>query len=391
MNGSYLRLMQIIVEGWRFIPQSYAIVNQFQLLEMLKLPDLEVFHWDAPYVDEHWYAIAGLLDEKSEAALQAIQSPTSNLVADVTLRMYFPFNLKPSTTPFTYCFGTAEWGIVDEYKLKRMGVSSFREAWEVSDSILITPSEWSKAGFIRSGADAERIFVVPHGVDTSIYKPISEAERQALRQELGWDDFIFLNVSSAGTHKGTDILLKALAVLLEREPDVRLVLKGEEFIYASESKIMESMNELTFDEIERVLSRLTYIGDTVSFAELARYYQAADAYVSPYCAEGFNLPALEALACGLPVICTKGGPTDIFTNSTFSWQIESTFQEGRSPNGHPMFRLAPDLDHLVFLMETAIDSPSFLAKARQLSPRFVAENFTWKHAVDQLLKVVKLS
>lgn len=380
--------MQIIVEGWRFIPQSYAIVNQFQLLEMLKRPELEIFYEEAPYIDEHWHAIAGLLDETAEAALREIPSPPPSLVADVTLRIYFPFNFSKSTSLSTYTFCTAEWGIVDEYKLQRMGVSNFQEVWKRTESDIITTSEWSKAGFIRSGADSDRIFVVPCGTDTNIYKPISQEERQALRQELGWNSFIFLNVGSAGTHKGTDCLLKAFSVILERYPDARLILKGEEFIYGSESKILESMNDMTLAEIDRVLSQISYIGDTLSFAQLARYYQAADVYVSPYYAEGFNLPALEAIACGLPIICTKGGPTDTFTRPEFAWQIESVFQEGRSTNGYPMFRLVPDLEHLIHLMQTAIENPDFLAKAHHFSPTFVSQNFTWKHAVDRLLKII---
>ncbi|KAJ3024471.1 hypothetical protein HDV00_000914 [Rhizophlyctis rosea] len=46
---------------------------------------------------------------------------------------------------------------------------------------------------------------------------------------------------------------------------------------------------------------------------MCKLYNAADCYISPYTAEGFNLPVLEALACGIPVVVTKGGPTDDFT------------------------------------------------------------------------------
>ncbi|MEG4807439.1 glycosyltransferase family 4 protein [Microcoleus sp. F8-D3] len=62
----------------------------------------------------------------------------------------------------------------------------------------------------------------------------------------------------------------------------------------------------------------------LSFAQIAELYQAADVYVSPYLTEGFNLQVLEAVACGLPIICTAGGPADDFT-SNFALQIESKF------------------------------------------------------------------
>jgi glycosyltransferase involved in cell wall biosynthesis len=44
--------------------------------------------------------------------------------------------------------------------------------------------------------------------------------------------------------------------------------------------------------------RLHYHGNTLSFGDMALMYQMADAYVSPYFSEGFNMPVLEAAACG---------------------------------------------------------------------------------------------
>lgn len=58
---------------------------------------------------------------------------------------------------------------------------------------------------------------------------------------------------------------------------------------------------------------------------LAKLYQASDALVAPYRAEGFNLPVLEGLACGLPaIIISKGGPTYAFTDPTIALHVEAT-------------------------------------------------------------------
>jgi glycosyltransferase involved in cell wall biosynthesis len=120
---------------------------------------------------------------------------------------------------------------------------------------------------------------------------------------------------------------------------------------------------------------------------MAQLYQAADAYVSLYLAEGFNLPALEAIACGLPLICTKGGPTDDFTTPDFAWHVESTFQEGTS-NDRQIFRLMPDLEHSIALMKNIIEQPELCDRSREAGPKFVATGFTWKHVTDQLLEVL---
>jgi glycosyltransferase involved in cell wall biosynthesis len=118
---------------------------------------------------------------------------------------------------------------------------------------------------------------------------------------------------------------------------------------------------------------------------MAALYQAADAYVSPYQAEGFNMPVLEAMACGLPVICTKGGPTDEFTHPDFARRIDSTLVAMKEED---KLRLAPDVDHLIALMADVVGNGAFLEQARTAGPAFVATRFTWTHVVDRLLQVL---
>ncbi len=60
------------------------------------------------------------------------------------------------------------------------------------------------------------------------------------------------------------------------------------------------------------LPRVRLIEDELSDDELAALYRACDVLVHPYRGEGFAMPVLEAMACGLPVIVTGGGPTDEF-------------------------------------------------------------------------------
>ena len=379
--------MRIIVEGWRFLPHSYAIVNQFQLLEMLKYPNLEIFHKDIPFLDENWQPVAGLLDATAEAAIKNIPHPWASLKADATLRISVPYNFAPSNTKRTCLFATTEWGILHNENFRITGAPSLREGHSNSDIIIITPSHWSKTGFIRSGANPDRTIVIPCGIDPNIYKPLTKSEREALRKQLGWDGFVFLNVGAGSPNKGIDLLLKAFSVVVESYPEARLVLKGEESIYESDSLIAQNIDELTFEEAEKVLPRMAYIGETLPFAKMAQLYQAADAYVSLYLAEGFNLPALEAIACGLPVICTKGGPTDDFTTPDFAWHVESTFQEGTS-NDRQIFRLMPDLEHSIALMKNIIEQPELCDRSREAGPKFVASGFTWKHVTDQLLEVL---
>ena len=145
--------MRIIVEGWRFVPHSFAIANQCQLLELLQRSNLELFHRDMPYFDPEWQPQRGLFGPTEEEALSRISVPDANLSADAVLRMFMPYNLKPSAAKRTCVFATTEWGIVQKLMLQWMGVPAFWDAHHNSDTMIVTPSLWSRQGFLRSGAD----------------------------------------------------------------------------------------------------------------------------------------------------------------------------------------------------------------------------------------------
>ena len=111
----------------------------------------------------------------------------------------------------------------------------------------------------------------------------------------GEELFLFLNVGLMTRNKGTAYLLKAFAVLTERYPQARLLLKGGDALGPCRSFVESAAREvLTPAEAARVQPRLTYVGACLPARQVAQLYQGADAYVTPYLAEGFNLPALEA-------------------------------------------------------------------------------------------------
>jgi glycosyltransferase involved in cell wall biosynthesis len=381
--------MRIIVEGWRFIPHSFAIANQFQLLELLQRSNLELYHRDMPYFDPEWQARRGLFAPTEEDALSRIPAPDANLAADAVLRMFMPYNLKPSAAKRTCVFATTEWGIVQKLMLQWMGVPAFWDAHHNSDTMIVTPSSWSRQGFLRSGADPDRVVVVPHGVDTRVFHPLPEAERALLRRQRGLDDcFVFLNIGVMTWNKGIRPLLKAFAAVVERYPHARLILKGTEAIRKSRDFIVDAIQGiLTKAQAAQVIPRLAYIGDNLSSRELAQLHQIADAYVAPYLAEGFNMPVLEAAACGLPILCTRGGPTDDFTRSDFALYINSELKTMEIEH-ETRFYLHPDLDHSIELMTKVIENSEFRSQARQAGSQFIADRYTWQKIVDQLLDVL---
>src|SRR5947209_12304465 len=86
-NGMRKRL---IVEGWRFLPHSYAIVNQWQLLALLRR-NVALKVVDVPFHRPSWQAEPGLFEPTAERALRSIDVAQPGESADVTLRVRYPF------------------------------------------------------------------------------------------------------------------------------------------------------------------------------------------------------------------------------------------------------------------------------------------------------------
>ena len=89
---------------------------------------------------------------------------------------------------------------------------------------------------------------------------------------------------------------------------------------------------------------------------MAALHRACDVMVLPYRGEGFCMPALEAMASGLPVIATAGGPTDEFVPEAAGWRIPSAVRQipgnqvDQWQTASAPFMLEPDVEALRDLM-----------------------------------------
>lgn len=375
---------KLIVEGWRFVAHSYAIVNQWQLLALSKRRDLSIKIRDLPFYRE-WPTQMGLFGPDRERILQSFEIAEPNEAADVTLRVGFPFDLSPAKSGRTAVFATAEDQNLEKKDLADpLAFGSLRDA-AVSDLKIITPSRWSAEGFYKAGFSAEQVAIIPHGVDTEGFHPSPDGRVEArARLGLAADEFAFLSVGAMTWNKGIDVLLTAFGEVLAKYPRARLILKGLDPLYASRNRLLQAFCDVPRRLHRRVAERTLYLGESIPFWKLARLYQAADAYVSPYRAEGFNMPVLEAAACGLPVICTKGGPTDDFVSTTFARQIDSETCTSRVDD-RDRTMLAPSVEHLISLMTSMIEDGPWRMRAAELGPRHVRQGFTWDDVTARLL------
>jgi glycosyltransferase involved in cell wall biosynthesis len=377
-------MARVLVEGWRFLAHSYSVVNQFQCLELLRRPDVSLFHRDVPLAHPDWRHFRGLLDAEDEDRLAVIPSPRAGEGFDAVYRIAFPYDMRRSVAPRTVVFGTIQSVLRSNYFF---GGLTIREAMGQSDAIIVTPSNWSRDRFLESGAEPSRVAVVPHGIDPAIFFPESAEKRTAIRRRSGCDEnFVFLHVGAMTGNKNISLLLRAFAAVAARHPHVRLALKGLDPLYGSVNLLKTAARELTNAQAALLRPRLGYWGGVWPMRKMAELYQSADAYVSPYSAEGFNMPALEAAACGLPLICTAGGPTDDFTTPQFCLRIDA--KQEPTEDVKPGRLLVPDLDSLISHMLRVIDDKAFSKRAGLTGPAFIASRYSWKTVVDLLLNVL---
>ena len=174
------------------------------------------------------------------------------------------------------------------------------------------PSEYVRRMYVDGGVDPERVAVVPNGVDLELFRP--DGPRHGAGRPRGTR---FLFVGGLIERKGPDLLLAAYLEAFAGRDDVCLVIKdfGADTIYPGSDRRPVSTPR------RGALPRIDYLHDDLTDEEMAALYRACDVMVLPYRGEGFCMPALEAMACGLPVIVTAGGPTDEFVPDEACWRV----------------------------------------------------------------------
>src|SRR5260370_6149399 len=155
---------------------------------------------------------------------------------------------------------------------------------------LLTVSESSRRDIhAQMGVPEDRLHVVPVGVNPAVFRPLPHLARVPGR--------LMTTASADVPMKGLTHLLEALAKVRTERPDAHLVVIGSP---KPKSAIPGRISQLGLDGSVEFVSGVT----TESIVE--RYAQAELAS-GPSLYEGFSLPAVEAMACGVPVVGTTGG------------------------------------------------------------------------------------
>ena len=148
---------------------------------------------------------------------------------------------------------------------------------------VLAPSRFVENSFLINGFSGKKIFRIPYATDLSVFRPGPERH--------GNRPFTIINTGGLSLRKGTPYLLEALRSLREKIPNLRILLTRQ--ISDNIKPILAKYNDLPIDWSETLPPSL-----------LAERLRSADLFILPSLEEGMARTALEAMACGLPVILT---------------------------------------------------------------------------------------
>lgn len=249
------------------------------------------------------------------------------------------------------------------------------------------PSTYVRELYLDAGFDPERVVVVPNGVDPSIFSPgAPDVYRPATEKT-----FKFLFIGGTVERKGIDILVAAYAEAFRPSDDVALVIKdfGLGGFYG-----MVSLREKILEARRRPeMAQIVYDDADLTTGQLVSLYRSCDCFAFPYRGEGFGMPILEAMACGLPVIVTAGGASDDFLDDTTGYRIRSRRRE----IGDRVYEvklcgegwlLEPDREELVKALRGVYERRG---EARDIGARASVRartDFTWERAAARVAERV---
>jgi glycosyltransferase involved in cell wall biosynthesis len=177
-----------------------------------------------------------------------------------------------------------------------------RNVAEASGTQLIAMSKFGHERFKTAGFPA---VYVPHGIDTTIFKPLDNLAE--LRQACGVEDQFIIGLNQANNdaiRKALPEQMLAFAKFSENHPDALMTMHTG--VHQDGGQDLEAVAESLgiLDKI-RIVDQYRYSSGMISASDLNEWYNVIDVLSATVYAEGFGLPIMEAQAAGTPVITTN--------------------------------------------------------------------------------------
>ena len=215
---------------------------------------------------------------------------------------------------------------------------------------IMTVSESSKIDIAADHkVDPEHIHVVPVGVDPEMFRPVPGVRRVPGR--------IVTTASADVAMKGLKYLLEAVAKL-RTERNVELVIIGRPTEGGTSADLFAELG----------LTDCVSWVHGVSDERIVELYSEAEVAVVPSLYEGFSLPAIEAMSCGVPLVTTTGG----------------ALPEVAGSHGETCFQVPPgDGEALAAMLGAVLDQPDVRDRVGANGRQRVIDQWSWHHTAER--------
>ena len=279
------------------------------------------------------------------------------------------------------------WGIFESTRLPPLYLSkleSFDRVW--------VPSAWGRETLIANGISALKIDVVPEGVNAEIFAPIEITHDRYDRSQR---PFRFLTIGKYEERKCYPLLLDAFGATFGNQSQIELMIKADFFLDHHRKR-----EQLEHEVASRKLHNVSLVWGDWSQTALSGAYQEADAFVLPTRAEGWGLPLIEALACGIPVLTTNHSGQSEFLSAVPEKFLEiaysmTTIRDPEFLRYWPGIDALggewaePDFDSLCKGLLEVVQSHSLWAGRARSASEIVRRDFSWTRAAHKAILVLR--
>ncbi len=238
------------------------------------------------------------------------------------------------------------------------------------------PSEFNRRGFLASGL-ARPIRVVPLGVDPDHFHPGVRAHRNPS------GEFVFLAIFEWGERKEPWLLLRAFNDTFSAREPVRLLCK-----VINRDGAVSVKQEVRKLALKESGGRISYLLN-VEFPhyQLGSLYRSADCFVAASRGEGWDMPLMEAMACGLPAIATDWGAHSEFVHPGIAYPLRSRRTVpavGKCPYYAGFSWADPDPEHLAHLLRHVYEHREEAQRLGRAAAAEIAARWTWRHTAERI-------
>lgn len=244
---------------------------------------------------------------------------------------------------------------------------------------LWVPSEWQAQCTIAQGYPKDKLIIIPEGVNTELFVP-NVWDGRTNREE-----FVFLVVGKWEYRKATTEIIRAFLQEFASEPNIKLMLMVDNPFDTSGLSTEDKLKEFEFGKNKLIIKHF------VPQEEYIRLLHNCHVLVSCSRSEGWNLPLIEAMACGTPVICSDYGA-----------QLDYTKEHGNLVNiighekpqdlhvaGNPVVDgtwASPDFGHLRKVMRNVYEDYVNKLIQAAMGAKHVATQFSWNRAAERAVE-----